>query len=259
MGPNRVAVALTDGGELLAGAQVSAQLYRLADDPDGSPEARALKGDVPLSPRSISASGASASVGSSPTVYIATVEFDAAGWWGLSLNVDRADERTEGVLVRFWVREQTSEPGIGDPAPRSVQLTLRDVEDLSEIDSTVPPNPQFHELTVAEALDSGKPVVVAFLSPSFCRTRFCGPVMRSVIIPISEQYDGRIEVVHIEPYSIASARQGKQEPVLAVQEWGVLQEPFVFVVAPDGTIAAKFEGITEAGEVSAVLDALLSP
>ena len=34
VGPNRVAVALTDGGELLAGAQVSAQLYRLADDPE---------------------------------------------------------------------------------------------------------------------------------------------------------------------------------------------------------------------------------
>jgi transcriptional regulator of nitric oxide reductase len=60
-----------------------------------------LKGDVPLSPRSISAAGASAIAGSSPTVYIATVEFDAARWWDLSLNVDRADERTEGVLVRF--------------------------------------------------------------------------------------------------------------------------------------------------------------
>jgi hypothetical protein len=33
----------------------------------------------------------------------------------------------------------------------------------------------------------------------------------------------------------------------------VLQGPFVFVVAPDGAIAAKFEGIT------VVLDSLLSP
>jgi len=82
--------------------------------------------------------------------------------------------------------------------------------------------------------------------------------MTSVIIPLSEQYDGRIEVVHVEPFDLASARQGKLEQVPTVQEWGLLQEPFVFVVAPDGTVAAKFEGIMEAEEVSAALDAVLA-
>ena len=258
VGPNRVEVALTDDGALLAGALVTGQLYRLADDPEEDSEARVLHAELSLSPRSISASGASASVGSSPTVYIANVEFDAPGWWGLSLSVDLDGEHTEGILVRFWVREHTSEPAIGDPAPRSTQLTLRDVEDVSEIDSTVPPNPGFHDLTIAEALDSGKPLVVAFVTPAFCQTRFCGPVMEAVIIPTSEQYGDRIHVVHVEPFNLASAREGRLEPVAAVQEWGLLQEPFVFVVAQDGTIAAKFEGIMEAEEVSAVLDALLS-
>ena len=258
IGPNRVALALTDGGALLAGAEVSAQLYRLADDPEESPGARPLPGDIALTARSIAAQGASESVGSSPTVYVANIELDASGWWGLSLDVDWEGERTEGILVRFWVREQTSEPGIGEPAPRSLQVTLRDVEDVSEIDSTVPPHPMFHELTIAEALDSGKPVVVAFVTPAFCQTRFCGPVMESVIVPISEQYEGRVEVVHVEPFDLAGAREGKLEPVLAVQEWGLLQEPFVFVVAPDGTIAAKFEGIMEVEEVSAALDAVLA-
>lgn len=258
IGPNRVALALTDGGALLAGAEVSAQLYRLADDPEESPQARLLTGDVALTARSIAAQGASESVGSSPTVYVANIELDASGWWGLSLDVDWDGERTEGILVRFWVREQTSEPGIGAPAPRSVQVTLRDVEDVSEIDSTVPPNPSLHELTIAEALDSGKPVVVAFVTPAFCQTRFCGPVMESVIVPISEQYEGRVEVVHVEPFDLTGAREGKWEPVLTVQEWGLLQEPFVFVVAPDGTIAAKFEGIMEVEEVSAALDAVLA-
>jgi len=111
---------------------------------------------------------------------------------------------------------------------------------------------------IAEALDAGKPVVVAFVTPAFCQTRFCGPVMESVIIPVAEQYGDRINVLHVEPFSLASAREGKLEPVATVQEWGLLQEPFVFVVAQDGTIAAKFEGIMEAEEVSAVLDALLS-
>jgi hypothetical protein len=258
VGPNRVAVALTDGGELLAGAQVSGQIYRLADDPDETPKSQVLHGEMALTARSISAQGASESVGSSPTVYIANVEFDVAGWWGLSLDVDRDGELTEGILVRFWVREQTSEPGIGEAAPRSEQVTMRDVEDVSEIDSTRPPNPAFHELTIAEALDSGRPVVVAFLTPAFCQTRFCGPVMQSVIVPISAQYGDRVEVVHVEPFDLAGAREGKLQPVAAVQEWGLLQEPFVFVIAPDGTVAAKFEGIMEAEEVASALDVLLA-
>ena len=258
IGPNRVEVALTDDGALLAGALVTGQVYRLADDPDEDSEPPVLHAELSLSPRSIATSGASASVGSSPTVYIANVEFDASGWWGFSLTVDLDGEHTEGILVRFWVREHSSEPAIGDPAPRSIQLTLRDVDDVAEIDSTVPPNPRFHDLTIAEALDAGKPVVVAFVTPAFCQTRFCGPVMESVIIPVAEQYGDRINVLHVEPFSLASAREGKLEPVATVQEWGLLQEPFVFVVAQDGTIAAKFEGIMEAEEVSAVLDALLS-
>lgn len=258
VGLNRVAVALTDGGELLAGAQVSGQVYRLADDPEESAKAQVLHGDLAFTARSISAQGASESVGASPTVYIANVEFDASGWWGLSLDVDRDGDQSAGILVRLWVREETSEPGIGEAAPRSEQVTLRDVEDIAEIDSTRPPNSAFHELTIAEALDSGKPVLVAFVTPAFCQTRFCGPVMESVIVPISEQYGDRVAVVHVEPFDLAGAREGRLEPVAAVQQWGLLQEPFVFVVAPDGTVAAKFEGIMEADEVASALDVLLA-
>ncbi len=258
VGPNRVAVALTDGGALLAGAEVSAELYRLADDPEETPEAEVLPGEISLVPRSIYAQGASESLGISPTVYVANIDFSSSGWWGLSLDVERDDERSEGILVRFWVRDETSEPGIGEAAPRSEQVTLRDVVDVSEIDSTVPPNPAFHELTIAEALDSGKPVVVAFVTPAFCQTRFCGPVMESVIVPVAAQYEDRVEVVHVEPFDLAGAREGRLEPVAAVQEWGLLQEPFVFVVGQDGTVAAKFEGIMEGDEVASALDALLA-
>ena len=124
VGPNRVTLALTDGGELLAGAQVSGQLYRLADDPEEISRARELIGDVSLTARALAAHGASTSVGMSPTVYVANLELDASGWWGLSLDVDQDGQRTRGILVRFWVRDQTSEPGVGEPVPRSTQLTF---------------------------------------------------------------------------------------------------------------------------------------
>ena len=153
--------------------------------------------------------------------------------------------------------------------PRSEQVTLRDVDDIAEIDSTNPPNPQFHELTVAEVLDTGWPVLVAFVTPAFCQTRFCGPVMEEVVIPTSEAYGDRIEIIHIEPFDLQAARDGSfltsvdggsiYLPAPIVSEWGLLTEPFIFVIDPDGTVAAKFEGIMEAEEVAAALDLVLAP
>ena len=43
----------------------------------------------------------------------------------------------------------------------------------------------------------------------------------------------------------------------AVAEWGLPTEPWVFVVAADGTLAAKFEGAVGADELREVLNALV--
>jgi hypothetical protein len=136
-------------------------------------------------------------------------------------------------------------------------VTLRDVDDITEIDSSVPPNPALHELTIAEALETGKPVVVAFVTPAFCETRFCGPVMDEVILPTMAEFGDAVEFIHIEPFDLPEIRAGRRVVSPTVEEWGVLSEPFVFVLNPDGTVAAKFEGIMEAEELSAALTAVL--
>jgi hypothetical protein len=112
-------------------------------------------------------------------------------------------------------------------------------------------------------------VLVAFVTPAFCQTRFCGPVMEEVVIPTSEAYGDRIEIIHIEPFDLQAARDGSfltsvdggsiYLPAPIVSEWGLLTEPFIFVIDPDGTVAAKFEGIMEAEEVAAALDLVLAP
>jgi hypothetical protein len=264
VGPNRLAIALSDGGALLSDATVDARLYWLGDqsDSEASPE---LRGEMPLIPRTLVSStdhkhddGAlHEHLAALATVYVARVEFDAVGWWGVALDVEREGERYEELQARFWVSEDSNEPGIGDPVPRSEQQTLRDVDDISQIDSSSPPNPALHALTVAEALETGKPVVVAFVTPAFCQTRFCGPVLENVVTPAWEAYGERVEFLHIEPFDLAEARTGTLRPVPAVVEWGLISEPFVFVLNPDGTVAAKFEGVMETEEITTTLDAIL--
>lgn len=267
VGPTRLAIGLTENGALLPNATVAMRIYRLAEEPQDAPNVADLRAEQIATARSITVTSdhkhddgtVHPHEGPTSTVYVANVLLDEPGWWGIEADVELGGERYEGVRLSFWVRDVSGEPGIGAPVPRSAQRTLRDVSDISEIDTSVPPHPEFHELTIAEALDTGKPVVVAFVTPAFCQTRFCGPVMEEVILPTHARYGDAIEIVHIEPFDLEAMRRGVPEPVPTVEEWGLLSEPFVFVLGPDGTVAAKFEGIMEAEEIAAALDVLLSP
>jgi hypothetical protein len=190
------------------------------------------------------------------SVYVTTVPLDQPGDWGAEVRAI-VDGNETTSRVKFFVLEQSREPGIGEAAPRSEQPVLRDVADVAEIDTATPPNPSFHELTVAEAIDRGKPIVVAFVTPAFCQTRFCGPVLDLAVAPMAEQFGDQITIVHIEPFDIAAIRSGELIAVPELAEWGLVTEPWVFVVDGSGNIAAKFEGIVEAEEIAAALAPLV--
>lgn len=191
--------------------------------------------------------------------YVAQVMFDQPGDWGVEIEGTTAEgEEIDGVRARFNVLEDSTVPDMGEPAPRTEQLTLRDVADISEIDTANPPRPELHEKTVAEALDTGKPVVVAFATPAFCVSRICGPVFDEVVVHLFEKYGEQVEFIHIEPYVLDDARAGRGLiPVPALTEWGLQTEPWVFIIDREGRIAGKFEAITNVEEVEAILQTLL--
>ena len=186
-------------------------------------------------------------------VYVTYVKFDEPGLWGVEVNATVEGGERDPARVQFDVLERASTPAVGDPAPRTVQRTLRDADDISEIDSSSPPRTAMHELTIAEAIDSGRPTVVAFATPAFCQSRVCGPLMDSVVDPLFQRYGEQVNFVHVEPYELAKARQGEIVPVPTVEEWGLQTEPWLFIVDRQGRIAGKFEAIVAVEEVEQVL------
>jgi len=250
---------------LLAEAAVTAHLFRLGDDPEAQPSAGEAAGELALKPVALvqgvdhlHADGVvHAHTGLVATIYVATATLDTPGWWGAALDVRGGDVAVEGMRLTFFVQDHTSEPAVGDPAPATRQRTLADAP-IEDLDSTLPPNPGLHERTIADALAERRPLVVAFATPAFCQTQFCGPVMESVVIPAWERYRERVDFIHIEPWDLPKAREGSLAPVDAVREWGLLSEPFVFVIDGDGKIAAKFEGIVGADELDAAIEQVLS-
>jgi hypothetical protein len=125
------------------------------------------------------------------------------------------------------------------------------------IDSSTPPRPELHQLTVAEAIANGRPSVVAFATPAFCQTRFCGPVVDAVVMPLYERYGDRVNFLHIEPYQLEEARKGRLVVIPEMQEWGLPSEPWIFVLDATGHVIAKFEGIMSKEEVEPALQRAL--
>ena len=191
-------------------------------------------------------------------VYIADVTFGQPGDVYLRVSGTLADGKPFTTHTsNFPVPQQSQTPAVGSPAPRSNNPTTADVPDISLIDSSDPPRPQMHALSIAQAIDAGKPVVVAFATPAFCQSRVCGPTME-VMDELYHKYGDAAAFVHVEPYDLMALRQqGQFQLAPAAQEWHLPSEPWVFVLDRQGRVAAKFEGIVTVQDLDAALVGLV--
>ena len=190
-------------------------------------------------------------------VYVAAVRFDEPGQWGVEVTAAVGDMTYDPAPAGFVVLEESASVAMGAPAPLSETLTLDDVEDVAEIDTSNPPIPEMHTMTIAEAVTSGRPSVIVFATPAFCLSRICGPT-KDVVDELFEQYKSEVNFVHVEPYELDRARSGEGLfPIPATTEWGLQSEPWVFLVDSEGFIAAKFEAVVTMDELKAALEPLL--
>jgi hypothetical protein len=169
------------------------------------------------------------------------------------------------VRVTFPVAERPSVPAVGDPAPPADTLTLADAAggDPHKISTDPNPDPRLYQLSIADALAAKKPFLLVFATPLFCRTATCGPTLEIVRKVLTEF--PTLTAVHVEPY-VLEERNGSLQPVLdsagqfrsvpAVTVWDLPTEPYTFLVAGDGTVAARFAGPLDAGELRDAISAL---
>ncbi len=191
-------------------------------------------------------------------VYVATVDFDAPGQWGVEVSGTLNGEALQPVRPVFEVRETSLTPAIGAPAPRSIQTIVSDVSDVREIDTSATPIAEMHNMTIADAVTSGKPTVIVFATPAFCVSQICGPT-KQIVDDLYAAYKGQANFIHVEPYNIEQARsgQGLNPLPFITDEWGLESEPWVFIVDGDGLIAGKYEGVVSYEELQAALESLL--
>jgi len=184
-------------------------------------------------------------------LYVARADLPTAGTWGVEAQVRRADGTERALRARFEVKAQSQTPAVGTAALATRQPLARDVADPRQVCTAVPPC-KLHDLTVADALALKKPALLLFATPGFCVSATCGPDLETVL-SLEPELGGRISLVHLEIYSDPQT----QTPSLAVNEWRLPSEPWVFLVDRDGRIADKLEGGLTAAELREGIERLV--
>lgn len=184
-------------------------------------------------------------------VYVATAGFDEAGPWGVEVIAQRGTAGPQSIRLSFEVRAQSLTPAVGSDAPRSQTLTATTPAELEKICSARPAD-DFHRLSVADAIAQKKPLLTLFATPAFCTSRTCGPNLE-IVQAVTKPYLEKLNVVHVEIYKNAQP----PDLVPAIEEWKLPSEPWLFLINPEGKIAAKFEGGVTEDELTPAIKTLL--
>ena len=186
------------------------------------------------------------------------VTLDEPGIWGAEFVVTATTGAQPAIQgLAFEVVADSQAPLVGEPVPPTQNLTIYDVERFSDL-STRQTEDEMHEYSVGQALGLDTPFVVVFSSPMLCASRMCGPVT-DMAAAVHERHKGRVNFIHIEPWNLDAARdKGQLSRGPEMQEWGLLSEPWVFVVGAGGRVAARFEGLVSDEELERELQRVLS-
>lgn len=211
-------------------------------------------------------------------VYVAYATFDRPGDWGVEVQVQLAGQRAPtSSRLRLNVLPRSSVPNVGEKAIPVKTLTVRDVPDPSRLSSASPVNPALYQISLDEALRSGKPTALLFATPAFCRTATCGPSLE-VLGQLQQRFGDRVNFIHVEVYrypfaeSFERINQAAQAATKAGRElsadelrasfsdpmvaWRLTTEPWLYLIGADGTIVGRYEGGITAEELAPVFEKL---
>ena len=178
----------------------------------------------------------------------------SAGYWGLGAMVTLPDGTHTQAQFTIEVTSTVSAPDIGQTPPASENRTLASEPDLAKLTSDASPEPGLYQLTVADALKSGKPTVVTFATPAFCTSRLCAPMVNSVKA-VYRQLKDQVNFIHIEVYKTFNPLVYADE----MEQWHLVSEPWTFVLDKNGKVAARLGGPVSPRELTAALTSLLQP
>lgn len=193
-------------------------------------------------------------------VYAAEVTLDRAGFWAAQLSAELDGERKTGQAV-FEVYEEPRYPAVGEAAPKTENLTIDTADAPTEaIDSRARdgvklPDPELHQMTIAESVRRKEPALVVISTPVYCVSQFCGPIT-DMVGELQRDHADRANFIHIEVwrnFQDTVVNKGAAEWIYRQDD---LTEPWVFLIGADGVIQARWDNVATRAEIEPFLEEL---
>lgn len=195
-------------------------------------------------------------------VYAATTGFDRAGFWEVEVSASLRGGGEPSATAAFEVLPRHRVPAVGEAAPASQNLTVDSTGtppaaiDSRALGNAPVPDPELHRTTIAGAMAAHRPALVVFSTPTFCVSRFCGPVT-DMVAELAGRYADRASFIHVEVWKDFEAKQLND----AAAEWLTRggadgNEPWVFLIGADGRVAARWDNVATPAEIEPLLQQL---
>ena len=194
-------------------------------------------------------------------LYTTTLDFHAAGEWALRVSVLDLAAGGEGDSAElfFEVAQAPHAPATGQPAVASDSKILADVPGFEQITTGWLHDGDLYQVSIADAVESGRPAVIVFASPAFCTNAVCGPQV-DVLKELKDKYRGRANFIHVDYFDNPDEIQGDLDRAVVsptVLEWNLPSTEWSFVLDDAGVVAARFEAFATLEELEeALLDVL---
>jgi hypothetical protein len=198
---------------------------------------------------------------------IEDVSFDTAGIWRATVSLE-IDGVARELSTDFTVRERSEIPAPGMAALATETLTTDSnvrpgaIDSMADINGGEIPDPELHRLTIADALDQGRPALVLFGTPAYCTSRFCGPEVTEMQ-RFATEFPDRAVYIHVEiwkeynPPETQVVNKGAADWLLRELPSGPeMTEPWLYLIGADGIIIDRWGSLFDISEVEAALEAL---
>lgn len=267
VGRNRIALGLLSNGTPLNDPNVKVHL-RFFNLDENNPQPK-LEADATYYGRGLPAG-----------FYVAYPTLDKPGNWGVEVQTQFPGQSSPASSrLRLEVKPTSSVPNVGEKAISVKTLTVKDVPDPAQLSSGKNPDPAMYQISLDQALTSGKPTALLFATPAFCKTATCGPSL-DVMQGLQKTYGDKLNFIHVEVYKYpfsASVQRQEQAVARATKEyramtpdearaglsdgmaaWRLQSEPWLFLIDAKGMIVARFEGGITKEEIEPALQKLIA-
>jgi hypothetical protein len=161
---------------------------------------------------------------------------------------------SDGLEGSFSVVDPSQEkiPKPGEKLPPFDTPTTTDPRGVNPICTRQPICP-LHDITLTQALQTGKPVAYFIGTPAFCQTGVCGPILDFVVAQ-HQRVGDKVAMVHADVYTDSTA----QTTTPAVNAYNMTFEPCLWVADASGAIVERLDFVFDEGELAAALSKVTS-